>query len=336
LYVVGGTIVPSTIVLTSNNSTFTGETRIHSATLEFGSDAALGSGGGVDFGGAIVLTGPWTTSRPINISVSNNPNLNPQIDTGVFDATWNGPVTGNAPFLKAGAGTLTLGNTANAFNGQVTVAAGRLNVDGILPGSVNTFTINAGAALGGTGAINRSVVVNGLFNAGHANAPGILSINNSIGFGAGSTFVVELQGTSPGSGYDQLALTAPNSAYSLGGTTLQGVHLNGFVANFLDAFVIVNNSNPTPNSGTGTFAGLPDGALFNFDGQTFQIRYDVGTFSVTPQGGLVTLTPGGRIVIAAVPEPTTIILLILSAAGAVGAIWHRRRKHAQLIAGDLT
>jgi hypothetical protein len=203
-------------------------------------------------------------------------------------------------------------------------------VDGILPGSVNAFTINAGAALGGTGTIYRSVTDNGLFNAGHANAPGVLSINNNIVFGAGSTFVVELQGTAPGSGYDQLALTAPNSTYALEGTTLQGVHLNGFVANFLDAFVIVNNSNPTPNSGFGNFTGLPDGAIFNLDGQTFQIRYDVGTFSVTPQNGLVTLTPGGSIVIAAVPEPTTLFLLILGGTSAVGALWYRRRRQAEI------
>jgi autotransporter-associated beta strand protein len=330
--IVGGgglNLTAGTIVLTSNNSTYTGETRINNATLKFGSDAALGNGGGLNLGGSIGLTGPWTTSRPINISVAN-PSIIGQIDTGGFDATWNGPMTGTAQFLKAGAGTLTLGSTANAFNGQFTVAAGRLNVDGILPGSVNAFTINAGAALGGTGTINRSVTDNGVFNAGHANAPGVLSINNTVVFGAGSTFVVELQGTSPGSGYDQLALIAPNSTYALGGTTLQGVHLNGFVANFLDAFVIVNNSNPTPNSGAGTFSGLPDGTLFNFDGQTFQIRYNVGTFSVTPQNGLVTLTPGGSIVIAAVPEPTTLVLLVLGASGAVGAVWYRRRKQAEI------
>jgi len=160
----------------------------------------------------------------------------------------------------------------------------------------------------------------------------VLTINNNLTLGANSTFVVELGSftggspPTPGIDYDQVALTATSSTYTIGSNvTLDGIRLSGFTAPYLSSWVILNNSNTTANSGTGTFAGLPDGAVFSFDGQMFQIRYNVGTYSVDSDG-LTTLTAGGSIVIAAVPEPATwgLIGLSLAAAGYVGYRWKRR------------
>jgi fibronectin-binding autotransporter adhesin len=87
-------------------------------------------------GGAITLAGP---------SIA--------VDAGAT-ATINTPVSGAAGLVKDGGGTLHLG-AANTYTGGTTVAAGVLNVmnaSGSATGA-GTVTIDAGAQLGGIGAI---------------------------------------------------------------------------------------------------------------------------------------------------------------------------------------
>jgi nitroreductase len=70
---------------------------------------------------------------------------------------------------------------------------------------------------------------------------------------------------------------------------------------------------------------LPDGAVFDLDGQAFEIRYNVGTYTVDATNGLQVTSPGGKIVIAAVPEPATYFLGAATALG-LGAFWYSRRR----------
>jgi autotransporter-associated beta strand protein len=330
----GGLMVNSfgNVILTNNSNSYTGHTRVYFGNLVLSNDAQLGNGGGVELCSSpttgILLAGHWTTSRHINVSFDS------QVHTNGFNATWNGLLSGPSALFKEGAGKLNIAGSSSAYTGAVTVRAGRLNVDGVLATSANAVTVNAGAVLGGAGTVNRSVTVAGTLTAADAGTTGILSISNNVSLNVGSIFFVDLQGDTPGAGYDQVALTATTSTYALAttgaGVTLAGTRLNGFLPDFLDAFVILDNNNPTANSGTGTFAGLPDGSFFVLDGTTFQIRYNVGTFSVDATNGLVTLTPGGSIVIAAVPEPTTIALLCGGTALAAYA-YLRRRRQATLV-----
>ncbi|MFT3882642.1 MAG: autotransporter-associated beta strand repeat-containing protein [Gemmatales bacterium] len=265
------------------------------------------------------------------LAILGNANLttgNDNSDTtyaGVISNTGGNVTAGTGSLTKVGSGKFTLSG-ANTYTGPTNVNGGKLIVNGSITSNV---TVAAGATLGGSGTITGSVTVNG--NVSPGNSPGKLSLSGSISLADNSSYVVELAsftGGSPptaGTDYDQIALTSLTGTYTIGNNvTLSGVRLSGFVAPFLSAWTILSNANTTANSGTGTFAGLNDGDFFAFDGQTFQIRYNVGTFSVDATNGLQTLTAGGAIVIAAVPEPATIALMIASGVGAVGLVGYRR------------
>jgi hypothetical protein len=137
-------------------------------------------------------------------------------------------------------------------------------------------------------------------------------VQGNVSFLSGSIFKVELAGTTPGIEYDQLTISSASTYFINPTASLVGLRLGGFTANPGDSFVIINN--PNGPAGTGTFLGLPDLSLFSFDGQQFQIAYNVGTYDITPTG-IDVLTTGGSIVIAiaAVPEPVTVMTMIAGA-----------------------
>jgi autotransporter-associated beta strand protein len=241
-----------------------------------------------------------------------------------------GPITGaaNADLLKSGLGTLEMpAGVTNTYSGNTTVAGGTLLVNGTNSGTGRMY-IAPGATLGGSGSIAGSVFNSGSIKPG--SSPGNLTVLGNVSFLSGSNYGVEIAGTTPGTQYDQISIGA-SSTYSIGNSvSLTGALLGGFIPNNLDSFVIVNN--PTGAPGTGTFLGLPDLSLFLFDGQQFQIAYNVGTFSVDA-GGIEVLTPGGSIVLAAVPEPGTVITIIASTGFcAFGAhrYYRNKRKLARL------
>ncbi len=88
---------------------------------------------------------------------------------------------------------------------------------------------------------------------------------------AGSTFTVELNGTTVGSQYDQL-----NAA---GSVTLAGslVASFGFTPAVSNTFTIIQATGTI----TGTFNGLPNGATLCASGRTLQIAYTTNTVTLT-------------------------------------------------------
>src|SRR5262249_37265959 len=101
--------------------------------------------------------------------------------------------------IKAGPGTLVLsGNGAN-HNSPTVVNGGTLLVNGALPGSA--ATVNSGAILGGSGTV-QTITATGTVSPG---GPGTAIFRSgNVLFNAGSSFVAKLNGTTPGSGFDQL------------------------------------------------------------------------------------------------------------------------------------
>jgi autotransporter-associated beta strand protein len=165
-----------------------------------------------------------------------------------------------AALTKAGPGTLVLAGN-NSYTGATTISAGKLLVDGLQPGS--SVSVAAGSILGGTGTIGSlTVLVGGTVSPG--SSPGILTVNGTATFTAGSTLNIELDGTTAGSEYDRLDVTG---AVKLGGSTLV-VNL-GFASQGGDAFTILHS--PAPLSGA--FAGLPEQAKFVVGLTGFQISY---------------------------------------------------------------
>ncbi|MFT3878065.1 MAG: autotransporter-associated beta strand repeat-containing protein [Gemmatales bacterium] len=251
-----------------------------------------------------------------------------------------------------GTGTVKFSNNTNSYAGATRVFSGATLIANNTTGSAtgtNTVTVNAGGTLGGNGIITGAVTNNGTISPG--NSPGKLSINNNVTFGNNSNYFVQISGPgvfgggTAGVDSDQLALTNATSTWTIGtGVTLSSQRISGYSPAFGDAYVIINNTNTTPNSGIGTFAGLADGAFFSFDGQTFQIRYNVpatfiiGSPSFDPTNSVITwagddgygvggLDNGGNIVIAAVPEPATIALMGLSGIAAIGTYLRLRRRN---------
>jgi uncharacterized delta-60 repeat protein len=187
----------------------------------------------------------------------------------------NGAATA-AAITKSGDGTLTLfGNST--YSGATDVNAGTLLVNGAIGsnGPAGLVTVAAGATLGGTGSINADVNVSGTLSPGLS--PGQMS-TGGLEFEAGSTYVVEMDGTTPGDGagyHDQVVVSGP---VELGNAILDvsaGIALtNG------QSFTIIDNDDTDSVSGIFLNATdsmpLTEGMSFTQDGQTFTITYTGG------------------------------------------------------------
>ncbi|HXJ76799.1 MAG TPA: autotransporter-associated beta strand repeat-containing protein, partial [Candidatus Dormibacteraeota bacterium] len=186
---------------------------------------------------------------------------------GNGSTTYSGQIVGTGgDIFKSGTGTFTL-TGVNTYSGLTTVNNGSLIVNGTQPSS--PVQINANGTLGGSGTVgNITNIVGGVVAPG--SSPGMLTSSNVVFSGATSDFTVELNGTTAGSGYDQLNV---RGTVALGGATLH------VVPNFspFDAptngtiFTIINNDGAEAVSGT--FAGLPNNFLLTAGGQSFVINY---------------------------------------------------------------
>jgi uncharacterized repeat protein (TIGR01451 family) len=136
--------------------------------------------------------------------------------------------------------------------------------------SFSAVSLNGGT-LGGTGTVGAitSTTSGGTVSPGQG-APGILN-SGSVNWTSGSpSFVAQLNGTAPGTGYDQLNVTG---AVNLGGAALSATL--GFSPPSGTTFTIINNDGS--DAVIGTFAGLPEGSTVVLSGQTFKISYVGGT-----------------------------------------------------------
>jgi autotransporter-associated beta strand protein len=264
-------------LILSGNNTYSGGTNLNQdATLTVGNDHALG-------------TGPLTMSAALiqsnaDVTLANR-----------FIVVNSSSVGGTSNLTFSGDGTLDtdaeliLGNTAGTIRfsgrldgpGRITQFFGRV----VLSGN-NTFS-------GGTGQVDGSLRIDGIQLNGNVNIGGILggkgtvgtlsvdsggtvwpSVNDTSGadflqsgsatFSAGSSFQVNLNAYMP-NGYDQLAV---DGTVDLSGSPTLNASLN-FTPNLDQRFTIISSSRAI----TGTFAGLPDGAIFDLNGTLMQINY---------------------------------------------------------------
>lgn len=205
--------------------------------------------------------------------------------------------------VKTGAGALVLAGV-NTHTGGTQVQAGTLRVDGSILGPV---TVAAGATLGGSGTFAGPLTLQSGGRLAPGNSPGVLTVGGLVGT-VGSVFEAELNGPTPGTGYDQLVV---NGIVNLGGMTLLADL--GFAATPVDALVLIANDGS--DAVIGTFDALPEGALVDLGSQSALITYvggdgnDVVLFGFTP-----------------IPEPTAALLLGPAALAALAALGLRRRR----------
>lgn len=210
------------------------------------------SGGGAT-GGNVTLGSQTLTAGALNTST-----------------TYAGVISGTGGSLvKTGTGTLTL-TGANTYTSATTINNGTLLVNGSTSGS-SAVAVNSGGTLGGSGTVG-AVTVNSGGKIAPGTSPGILNAGNTS-FSSGSTFAVEINGTTVGTGYDQLNVTG---TVSLGSATLS---LSGSLTPVEgQTFTIIANDGT--DAVTGTFNGLAEGAVIsNFLGTGFsaKISYVGGT-----------------------------------------------------------
>jgi len=227
----------------------------------------------------------------------------------VTDLLVSAPISegiGGAGITKAGPGTMVLSGAGSSFTGPTVVNAGTLLVTGTLFATSPANVV--GGTLGGTGTMGPINVSSGATVAPGVGGPGLLTANGLTMVG-GAVLNMELNATTPATGYDQLsvvgAVDVTGATLSLGGTYNTG-------GNSL-FFILLNDG---LDGVAGTFNGLAEGGhVLSTAGQDFVITYQAN-------GEGSSFTGGNDIALMAVPEPAAGLAFL----GGLGALLMRRRR----------
>jgi fibronectin-binding autotransporter adhesin len=258
-----------TLILSGAN-TYSGTTTINAGVISISEDNNLGAAPGSATAGQLTFGG-GTLASTATLTLNSNRgiafNSTATIDVATSTTlTYGGIAAGSGGLTKTSAGILVL-NGSNTYSGTTTISAGTLLVNGSQ--SSSALSLNGGT-LGGTGTVGTITSTSSGGTVSPGSGPGILNTSN-INWSTGSpTFSIELNGTSAGTGYDQLNVTG---TVNLSGATLSGSV--GFAPAAGTTFTIINNDGS--DAVTGTFSGLSEGASVTLSGQTFTISYVGGT-----------------------------------------------------------
>jgi autotransporter-associated beta strand protein len=254
------------------------------------SDSAAGTNA-VNF--PVTLTAPetWTIAAAAHLDIAGTVNNGGHLWTinagGTISDT--NVISGSGGLDKTGAGTLTLSGN-NLYSGITTVDAGTLLVNGVQ--LFSAVTVSASATLGGIG-ITGPVAVNpgGIISPG-ISGPGTLGSSTDVIFTPGARFTVDVNGTTPGTQYDQLGASG---IVDLASSILQ----MQFVAVFPGgtSFTLIQAGGGIK----GTFAGIANNTPFVApNGQLVQITYNPNSvvLSIAPNKTTTTvadLPPGNSV-----------------------------------------
>lgn len=220
-----------------------------------------------------------------------------------LNTTYAGSIQGAGAFVKDGGGLLELTGSSDIANGT-RVNLGRLLVNGTLNGSVN---VAAAAILGGAGTINGPLSVDGTLAPGAS--PGDLTVNGTVALNAGSVLAIELNGSTAGTGHDQLTISSTGAVSITGGTLTLALN---FVPTFGQQFTVIENL--SVGAIGGAFSNVADGGIIS---ATFNsVQYD---FVADYEGG------NGNDLVLTVPEPTSFTALAVGMGLCAGLRRFRRR-----------
>ena len=280
--------------LTSNND-FPAATLFNSLT--FSGNGYTLNGNSITLGATINGTsGGGSGFNTINLAIVLGVDLDYNLFTGTRLEQF-GMISGGFGVTTVGAGLLRL-RANNSYTGPSNASAGFFSIEGTQTSSaVFVFT---GGTLTGSNAGNMGpvTVTGGTVDPGVT--PGgsaIITVTGNLSMDVASTFVVDLNGAAS---FDRVAV---NGTVDLGGSTLN-VHEN-FPSVVGDTFNIIVNDGA--DAVVGTFAGLPEGAVFAVGTSFYSISYVAG------DGNDVTLThvSGGG------PTPTPTVTPTVTATATV-------------------
>jgi outer membrane autotransporter protein len=258
-----------TTVLTANN-TYTGGTTINAGTLQ------LGNGG---------------TSGSIVGNVLNNGTLAFNRSDAV---TFGGVISGTGALQQNGGGSTNLTAT-NTYTGATTVNAGTLLVNGSIATS-SCLTVNAGGAVGGSGALPKTTINGGTLSPG--NSIGTISIGGSLSFVGAGNYIVEVAPATA----DRTNVTGAPGTAALAGT-LVAVGTGGSYT-IGTRYTVLNATGGI----SGTFGNLAISG--NFGATRPHIEYDANNVYLVLDQGLITPflvggTPNQRSVAGAIDTALT-------------------------------
>jgi uncharacterized delta-60 repeat protein len=267
-------IFPAGVPQNFNSNTFLAFTTFRSITFS-GAVYSIGQNGlaldaGMTANGVAEITLPirlnsnqiFTSNAGANFSFPSLGSINTNSQNltlaGAGDFALTGIVSGSGSLSKTGTGRMFL-NGNNTYTGITSVASGILNILGVQPNSavsltggtlVAAKTVGAITATGGTLSPSLSTPSSSV----------ILNVNGNLNL-ASTTLLIDLNGATVGTQYDQLNVTG---AVNLSGTTLNVAVGSSFTPAPGDTFIILNNDGTDAVSGT--FAGLPDGTAITSTG----------------------------------------------------------------------
>jgi autotransporter-associated beta strand protein len=199
--------------------------------------------------------------------------------TNGFDlqsGTISAPLGGFRPLVKTTPGMVTLSGS-NSYTSPTTISDGTLIFNGTAP-SAGPVTVGFGA-LGGVGTIKSKVTVQSGATLAPGSGPGTLHTGD-LAFSFAATYAVDLNSpySAAGFDYDQVSVTG---TVFLDEPTLTLVG-GGVAPQLFKVLTIIRNDGTDPVSGT--FAGLPEGAVVRVGSFVANISYKGG------DGNDVTLT----------------------------------------------
>ena len=257
----------------------------------------------VNFNGGILKARESQAAFITNLDVANVQAGGITIDSNGFDLGISQTLSGTGGLTKAGAGRLTL-SASNAYAGTTTVTAGSLFIDGTQ--ASGAVQVDAGATLGGSGAIGGAVTMFGVLSPG--NSPGVLSVAALV-LGGSSTSIFEIDGTTRSTQYDGLNITG-SSGPTYGGA-LSLVFGNGSAFGNTDVFNLFDFT----GAAAGDFSSVTSTGFYSGSWSLSS-----GEWSLQSGGQTLTFSQSaGDLVI--VPEPTA---LALTGIGIAAAAWARR------------
>jgi autotransporter-associated beta strand protein len=249
------------------------------------------------------------------LKFTSNFTINPSSGTTTGGLTLRGSGKGEVAQIgtipgileKADGGIWTIGGTNGA--NSVNVSGGKLLINGTY-NVTTTVGVASGATLGGSGTVGGAITVNNGGTLAPGNSAGQFTVGNSLALAATSNTVMELGGTTLGTGYDNVTI-------NILGVLTYGGNLN--VVNFgvydMDAASFTYDLFSLGATTSGSFASVT-----------------VNSVLLSNSGGLWTGSNGdvdysfaqstGDLTITAIPEPAAALL------GGLGLLTLLRRRRA--------
>lgn len=248
-----------------------------------------------------------SSTLTLNIGIGNNNIYSGYLGGigGMYGYPDDPAAANNLNLVKKGAGTLVLQAPSNTYAGTTTVEEGTLIVNADQRGS-GLITVQNLATLGGTGRVG-AVMVQTAGTLAPGASTGVLTAHGNVTLQGGSQFSVELNGLTPGTGYDRLHVASGSLSLQLTSGLRPDLWVTlGFTPSLGDTFDIVTGLSGFDPDFDGYFQGKPDLSTFVVGSTELQIDY---------QSDQIRLT--------VVPEPSS--LGLIAVLGAVGLLRRRLR-----------